>query len=63
MIKMARFIITTEDVLYANYQLIILAYKVMSSFRNDETEKIMLGYLINHKNTDIAWDICSSYFE
>lgn len=61
--KIARFIITMEDVLYANYQLIILAYKVMSSFRNDETEKIMLDYLINHKNTDIAWDICSSYFE
>ena len=44
-------------------KLITLSYRVIANNKCEESEQIMLEYIINHDNTSAAWKICNSYWE
>ena len=43
-------------------QLVILSYRIIAAHKCDESEQIMVSYLIDHDNTSAAWEICNSYW-
>ncbi|MBP5605671.1 MAG: hypothetical protein J6X60_09035, partial [Ruminiclostridium sp.] len=43
--------------------LIILSYRIIAAYKCDESEQIMVSYLIDHDNTSTAWEICNSYWD
>jgi hypothetical protein len=51
----------TETALFD--KLITLSYRVIANNKCEESEQIMLEYIINHDNTSAAWKICNSYWE
>lgn len=61
--KAAEIVISLSDKMKEYNELITAAYRALSLFKSDETEKIMIDYLVNHKSSDAAWDICADYFE
>lgn len=45
------------------HDLLLIAYKIIVTNKNDESEQIVLDYMINHDSKSFAWDICCSYWE
>ena len=43
-------------------KLITLAYRVIANKKCEESEQIMLGYIIDHDSNSAAWEICNSYW-
>lgn len=43
--------------------LLLIAYKIIVTNKNNEAEQIVLDYMINHNSKSLAWDICCSYWE
>ena len=42
--------------------LITLAYRVIANKKCEESEQIMLDYVIDHDSGSAAWEICNSYW-
>lgn len=59
----AKTVVTTAPETPAFTHLIILAYRIIAARKCGESEQIMVDYLINHENTDAAWEICNSYWD
>ena len=43
--------------------LIMLSYRIIAAHRCEESEQIMVDYLVGHDNTAAAWEICNSYWD
>ncbi len=43
--------------------LLIAAYRVISGKKCEESENLILEYIINHDKTNSAWEVCTSYWE
>lgn len=51
----------TETPAYTH--LVILSYRIIAAHKCDESEQIMVSYLIDRDNTSSAWEICNSYWD
>lgn len=58
----ARTVVTSVTETIGLAELIRLSYKVIAAHKCDESEQLMINYIIDHDKNGAAWDICNSYW-
>ncbi len=61
--EIAKTVVAKAPEVPAFTHLIILSYRIIAAHKCDESEQIMVNYLIDHDNTSAAWEICNSYWD
>ncbi|MCR5167554.1 MAG: hypothetical protein K6C13_10135 [Oscillospiraceae bacterium] len=58
----ARTVVTSVKETVGLTELIRFSYKVIAAHKCDESEQLMINYLIDHDKSGAAWEICNSYW-